>query len=159
MHFIQVVNGERSEYFLCLKCADALGIGPHMGDPEAGPPELIGELLEQHKKELESIPDITCPECGYKLRKFHNNGLLGCPACYDAFLPYLKTVLRRYHGTNRHVLPDKKFRGERGKIIEIEHRLADAVRKENFEKAAQLRDEITRVLGESQRNQPPEIDS
>lgn len=108
-----------------------------------------------------------CAGCGTTYAAFKESGLLGCPACYDAFVDRLGPLIERAHeGACHHVgkfprraLRDCRSLGDRdrvevllGSAREREERLesirkalAKAVRDEDYERAAMLRDELNRV--------------
>jgi len=103
------------------------------------------DLAQEQMEVSEEIQNITCSNCGLSLKNFAENGKLGCPVCYNSFEEYLKTILRRYHGSNTHKIRSRKhFEQYPGmkKIIILEKKLNEALKKEDFEAAAALRDEI-----------------
>ena len=81
------------------------------------------------------------------MRDFRASGRLGCARCYGAFEQSLKDLLRRVHGSATHV--GRSYAGadepalERdATLTDLRGRLADAIRDEQFEIAATLRDQI-----------------
>lgn len=110
----------------------------------------------------------ACPKCGLAYEVFKRTGLLGCPACYAAFESRLGPLLERAHeGACTHVgkvprralsecraagdpaaiaiLGTMEQRAERLSLLRT--KLAEAVRSEQYERAAALRDELTRLEG------------
>lgn len=86
------------------------------------------------------------PECGFKLADIKNDGRLGCPACYKAFGKALEPILQEVHqhlthkGKSAHkVLSRNELRD---RLKHLEKSLAQAIKEERFEDAAQFRDEI-----------------
>lgn len=112
-------------------------------------------------------PAVRCAGCGTTYAGFKETGLLGCPGCYEAFGERLGPLIERAHeGGCHHVgkfprraLQDCRSLGDTdrvkvllGDIREREERLesirkslAKAVRDEDYERAAMLRDELGRV--------------
>ncbi len=103
---------------------------------------------------------LRCPACGSTLRDFRDSGRLGCDRCYVSFDTHLRDLLRRLHGSSQHVgeryaLPGEGSSAEggeagggsdsRSRLLELKAQLRRAVEGENFELAAELRDQI-RVL-------------
>jgi len=43
------------------------------------------------------VPIGRCPRCSATMGQLRDSGLLGCPTCYEAFLPQLLPLLQRYH--------------------------------------------------------------
>src|SRR5690606_14596230 len=88
-----------------------------------------------------------CPFCGLKLDDFKKTGRLGCPQCYVTFEPHLSGLLRRLHGSTQHVgkvylPPDPSRAQQEERIAGLRRKLDRAVQSEDFERAAQIRDEI-----------------
>lgn len=96
-----------------------------------------------------SVPNEICPQCKMSLAEFSKTGKLGCPKCYDAFRPYLVQVLGSIHGNAEHTgkisqNADKKIKVKR-RIEKLSAELSAAVEKQDFERAASLRDEINKL--------------
>ena len=140
-----IIGGERFDLLLCPECVAEIGLDDPFSDASG---EISRELFNLVRRQLETqeeIPDLTCAECGLKLKNFTDNGLLGCPQCYVNFEEYLKILLRRYHGSNKHqksTLRNKSTHPHYEKILRLEQKLRLALKREDFESAALLRDEI-----------------
>jgi protein arginine kinase activator len=72
---------------------------------------------------------------------------LGCSQCYETFKEGLIPLLKKIHGSTQHAgsSPKKKTKKKRkfsGKIQELKEQLDEAIKKEDFEEAARLRDKI-----------------
>ena len=148
MKFTYIINGVKSETFICRQCADEKSMN--------NPFHVMQPLLEQmilamlQEKKQQEITRATyeqriCTGCGLSFQTFLDSGQLGCPKCYTAFREELKPLLRRIHGTIRHNTSKRKTRipASRKIVIErIQKELAAAVNEEEFEKAAILRDRI-----------------
>ncbi|HLD30036.1 MAG TPA: UvrB/UvrC motif-containing protein, partial [bacterium] len=90
--------------------------------------------------------DKQCSSCGRSWKKFEESGKLGCAACYETFRKELKTLIRRLHGAAQHkgkepVTSARELNGE-GKMRKLEQELKEAVEKEQYERAAVIRDQI-----------------
>jgi len=116
----------------------------------------------------------ACVGCGLTFASFKKSGLLGCPGCYQAFEERIGPMIERAHeGGCSHVgkvpkralheckgggdttrmdalLGDIRQREER--LESLRGRLAKSIHDEEYESAALLRDELTRltVLAASQ---------
>ncbi len=90
--------------------------------------------------------DVTCPCCGTTLHQFLKSGKLGCAGCYDAFREQLQPMLLRIHGRAQHAgrRPARSEAQEqtRSRREELSRLMAQAVAVEDFETAAQLRDQL-----------------
>ena len=79
-------------------------------------------------------------------REIRAAGKVGCPECYEAFADFLAPTLRRLHGgaVHRGRKPAKlteKSKAE-NEISRLEGELKDCLQREDYEKAAVLRDTI-----------------
>jgi protein arginine kinase activator len=99
-------------------------------------------------------PVTACPGCGATLSDFREAGRLGCAECYRAFEGSLRDLLRRLHGSSRHI--GKRFLrsgAEPAPALEDTRQLRDqlkrAVELEDFELAAELRDRLRTLEGEA----------
>ena len=82
-----------------------------------------------------------------RLEEFKQSGRLGCPHCYVTFESQLKTLLRRLHGSTQHVgkvylPPDPSEASRQERLAGLRRKLEKAVASEDFERAAQIRDQI-----------------
>ena len=105
----------------------------------------IWKLLQQASKTTQKT-DPECPSCGLSLRGFRQAGKLGCPHCYETFAQQLEPLLLRMHNASRHTgrVPGQSP-AERQRIDllrDLQRKLESAVREEDYEDAARLRDEI-----------------
>ena len=146
VHLTQIVNNEMTESHLCEKCAAAKGL--ESAEAPLGFP--LTDFLAQMGTEDEVAPpgaDATCSFCGLTFPDFRETGRLGCPHCYATFEIHLRGLLRRIHGGTQHVgkvyLPPDPSATEREKRLEgLRRKLERAVTSEDFERAAELRDQI-----------------
>ncbi|MDX1675880.1 MAG: UvrB/UvrC motif-containing protein, partial [Longimicrobiales bacterium] len=79
---------------------------------------------------------------------------LGCSHCYVTFDAHLRGLFRRLHGGTQHVgkiyLPPDPSEAERTEqLSRLRRKLTVAVEKEEFERAAELRDQIQALEGAS----------
>jgi protein arginine kinase activator len=113
----------------------------------------LGEfLLDLQKQTSPSPTDTACSFCNATLRDFRATGRLGCARCYAAFEPSLRDLLRRVHGSSKHLgrryeSPEIAMTEEQTELHELRERLRRAIEAEQFELAAELRDRI-KVMGE-----------
>ncbi len=146
VHYTEIVNDMKVVMNLCLECAETKGIEVSkagsfgVGDLVAG---LIDDTVET---EADRISKVRCPSCGYDYSDFKKIGRLGCPECYDAFEAQLVQVLRHVHGSTQHAGKKSAKIGERAAIRErmtsLRDALLEAIRAEDYERAASIRDEI-----------------
>ena len=147
VHLTEIINDQMRELHLCEGCAREKGseMEQHFGlqDMLAGLADMGEELGE------ETGDQLTCDVCGMTYRDFRKIGRLGCPACYDVFKKKLMTVLRRIHGSTRHVgkIPARTNQdvSDKLRIQELKRKLQRSVEMEEFEEAARIRDEIRKL--------------
>ena len=149
VHFTRVVNNETKTSHLCEECAAAKGL---QTKPPPSNNLLLAGLLAKMGGD-DSTPagalldNLTCPFCGLSTAHFKEAGRLGCPQCYPTFETYLRGLLRRIHGGTQHVgkvyLPPDPSVSEREMRLEgLKRKLTRAIEAEDFERAAELRDQI-----------------
>jgi len=159
IHLTQVSGEESTVLHLCEKCAAEKGMETpaQLGKNPLG--TFLAAMGQGWKGTLPSEPGleaVRCRGCGATLEDFRDTGRLGCPECYQTFQGPLSDLLRRLHGATRHVGERYHAPGEPaeapngvertpGLARELRERLRTAVENENFELAAQLRDQLRAV--------------
>ena len=101
-------------------------------------------------------PDARpCEVCGLKFVEFRNSGRLGCPHDYDHFREELLPLLESIHGDTAHAgktpkapaRPTPKPPRDAGELTSLRKKLTRAVKDEDYEAAARLRDRIRELEG------------
>lgn len=149
--FTQVIGDEKHTLNLCKLCAEKQGLSNPLVDISKVFGKIIIAILSEHLASQtgdniqgEAEDTIVCDRCGLSWKDFKRTGRLGCPQCYDTFMDPLKTLLRRLHGSNKHI--GKKIQKEtekKGESVELlKKRLKKAIEKEEYEIAAEIRDRI-----------------
>ena len=145
VNLTQIENNEMSSYHLCEDCAAQKGLEATT-EPSSSPlPDFLAQIGDEPREEEDS--DNECSFCGLTFAAFRETGRLGCPHCYETFEAHLRRLLRRVHGGTKHVgkiyLPPDPTVPEIEKQMEgLRRRLNRAVEAEDFERAAELRDQI-----------------
>ena len=82
-----------------------------------------------------------CPICRTSLEEILRNKSVGCPFCYECFKDSIDKMLIEIHGLNTHVdtIPHEK---PTEAVLKIKQLLAKAIEAENYELAAQYRDQL-----------------
>lgn len=149
VHLTHVVGGDVKKLHLCQDCAQKSGFDPDssMSIKDV----LLG--LGASSEEVDEGPEVkqvkSCPSCGLTLAEFKKTGRLGCQDCYSTFRREIVPLLQSMHHSTKHV--GKTPAGihdsikVEGRIEQLERNLNEAVAKEEFERAAQLRDEIAKL--------------
>jgi protein arginine kinase activator len=135
VHSVVIKNGQKSEQYLCSDCARSIGfkLEPF--------PALLGMLTG---RENDAVSPLKC-SCGTDMVKFFESGLLGCPECYRVHRNELIGIIKKAQGgriqhTGRS--PSKFEPKAPDKLISLKNQLAEAIKNEQYEHAAQLRDQI-----------------
>lgn len=146
----EIENNETRTLHLCATCAALKGVTV---DSVGGPP--IADLLAHIGTGTEaafSADADECEYCGTRAADFRKTGRLGCPQCYAQFAQQLRALLRRVHGASQHMgkvyvsgavdLDDSEAR-----LATLKRRLDRAIEIEDFEAAAEIRDQIHMLQG------------
>ena len=147
-HLKTVVNGVIHENHLCSFCAANSGYG------NLGGLSLTNMLASMFGESISNGKPISkrCECCGASFSDIAQSGRVGCSECYETFRNELLPSLNRLHGKAIHIgnTPNEKQKKESAaeKIKKLKLKLADAIKAEEFEDAAKLRDEIRALEGE-----------
>ncbi|MFD2760744.1 UvrB/UvrC motif-containing protein [Lentibacillus juripiscarius] len=151
LHFTQVVNGDKTEVYVCEVCAKEKG---YMTYPEEGYSlhHLLSGLFSpsfeiQQDTPRQETEELQCPKCEMTLSKFKQVGKFGCSQCYQTFEEYLDPIFRRVHsGNTAHhgKIPARKGGDMRIKkqVDAYREELQRLIKNEAFEEAATVRDKI-----------------
>jgi protein arginine kinase activator len=130
---------------LCERCAAERGVETTIAAPKA---EITNFLQTVQQQALAAQGDAArCTFCSSSFRDFRSTGRLGCAHCYDAFELSLRELLRRVHGNSKHVgrryeSPSGDGSDSEGTANELRAQLTRAIQNEQFELAANLRDQL-----------------
>jgi len=95
--------------------------------------------------------------CGITFYQFRNHGRLGCPHDYVAFDEELEPLISNIHGATEHTGKRPRHRAASGakqtELIKLRREMKEAVEREDYEQASQLRDEIRRLEEEVPREE------
>jgi protein arginine kinase activator len=94
--------------------------------------------------DYKKVEEEKCPKCGYTFSDYAKTGLLGCDECYTTFANKLEPVLHKLHGKSCHIKQKNNTSKEKpkNKLEKLQEQLKECIEKEEYEKAAQIRDEI-----------------
>jgi protein arginine kinase activator len=166
IHIQEIVDNQKKSMHICAECAEKKSDSPmlfdgsfnlaevlyniseHIGLPGFGlgnPDDKVDEIELQEKKK------ITCMKCGWTLSQLRKTGRLGCPQCYNSFRDVLNDAFETMHRGKLHV--GKKLGGKIDEsstimleIMNMKKELEELVQREEYEKAAVLRDKINALL-------------
>lgn len=154
-HITDLTGDDLLALHLCPDCAK------HYLQPEteeAETPEISGVLskqlkLEQTAEDLKELDSKECPICGISFYEFRQGGRLGCPHDYVFFGTELEPLLESVHGASEHVGKQPQ-RGaydaeSQTELIRLRGEMKEAVSKEDYEKAKEIRDRIRGIENQS----------
>ena len=153
---ITVMTGnETTTRHLCQECVEKMETSFAKGDMSSFLTSLLSILSTQPREEV-----TKCDVCGLTSEEFQKTGKLGCAHCYEVFGDQLKPLLLRVHGRSQHAgrVPQThvQLRAFEQSIQELKTRMDLAVLAENFEEAANLRDEIRALTDQQKAEVRPE---
>lgn len=131
VYVVDLKNGNPVPFYICNKCAAKMNIVPQHFQIL----DIFKEFMQPHAP----IEDIKCGDCGMTFSEFNKHLRFGCAHDYDLF--NAESVLKQIHGTTKHVgkTPKPDYKQIR---TELQSKLDDAVKIEDYEAAAKLRDQI-----------------
>jgi protein arginine kinase activator len=147
VHLTQITGDKMQKVDLCEDCAKQKGVNDQTGFSLAD--LLLGLGASQELEQSVGGTDAKCPQCGFTHADFKKTGRLGCAECYKTFSEGLGGLLKSMHKGTRHVgkvpenLRTKRDLTEQMNLLQ--KKLAKAIETENFEQAAQLRDEMKQL--------------
>src|SRR3954467_14199794 len=143
VHLTETIDGRRRELHLCASCAREAGLELPESPPELALDTVLQGLIVSNVGELVGeLAELTCPDCGLKFMEFRARGRLGCPNDYSVFARGLLPLVQRIHGATRHVGKVARHRPAAVQRLRLRTQLRAAIASENYERAAQLRDQL-----------------
>lgn len=156
VHVVKIVNGTKQQVMLCEQCANIVAdipLTPTLDELDSfGFQKLINGLVGymNNAKENKKDDELVCKSCGTTYKEFKEKGVLGCGQCYEIFSTTITPVIKRVQVDLEHIgkVPKKygKFIMEKRKVVKLKEELQKAILVEEYERAAELRDEIKRLL-------------
>ena len=149
-HIHSVVNGVVKDKYLCAECASkyhSVGFGEND----------IFKMLSSFMSDgvNKEITDKKCDCCNATLSEISKTGRVGCGNCYKVFSKELSPTLIRLHGRTTHIGKQaicnnvgdienlsKTAKMKQTVIEKMKSELEEAIKNEEYEKAAILRDKI-----------------
>ena len=147
VHYTEILNNKAVELHLCEGCARKKEIIDQSGNFSMADlvKGLAGFVVTKGKEE-----NLKCDSCGLLFSDFRETGRFGCSRCYRAFQTELEPLIKRIHGSVKHVgnvVPPKHVKEVQtlSKIEKLKMEMEKAVQQEAFEKAAEIRDQIRKL--------------
>lgn len=105
--FLQIINGEKTELFLCENCAEEIGIDNIDFNIPMDFSSFISEFFDNFG-EQELLSALTeskhekCNNCGLSYDEFVKTGKLGCIDCYDVFRDRIDLITKNIQGSSEY---------------------------------------------------------
>lgn len=145
VHLTEIVDEQMTELHLCEDCAREKSV---QMEQQFGLADLLAGLADFGKqvKDADQVK-LQCTNCGLSYDDFRKVGRLGCSQCYSSFHGNLAVLLKKIHGSNKHLgkMPLTMSEATEKKVgtsEDLKEQLLRAIESEDFEKAAELRDKI-----------------
>jgi protein arginine kinase activator len=109
------------------------------------------DQVEEHLDTAEpqqTMPRFLCTHCGRSFEQLDENSMAGCASCYEA----MQSEMDKYLKDSKQVIPQSEMPGqpeeestvaeEKDSLLDLKYKMIEAVVNEEYEEAAQLRDQI-----------------
>jgi protein arginine kinase activator len=150
VRYTEVKDGVSVERRACRECAELNGLARDLNQALTSLSEALAGMIHDIVAEADQENVTNCPHCGTVLTDLKKLGRLGCPQCYQVFRANLNPLLKRIHGPSQH-LGKRRSGGvpaagtERDLLEGLRREMREAVSREDYERAALLRDEIRQL--------------
>jgi len=149
----KTVNGKKVEYNLCETCAGKVS-GPSNNTSVfsqnlfSGLSDMIAGFSDSEKTgEIEGA--LVCSKCSMTFGDFQLSGRFGCDKCYDVFAVNLTPLMKRLQGSVQHAGKSPPGTEKDTEINKLKKELESAVKKEEYERAAIIRDKLKELEGDN----------
>lgn len=146
----QNINGKVTKLALCPECAkeyNSSKFNPFVGL------NLLGGLFGVPAVKRDMSEKKRCTLCASTFDEIAKSGRVGCAECYKVFADELESSIKRIHGNVKHVgrnphgdssaIEDTEAQeAEMDEVAALRNELNEAIAREDYEKAAELRDKI-----------------
>ena len=141
----QIVEGKMQKVNLCEACSKEKGVTDPKGFALA---DLLLGLGAAEEMERGGMVE-KCAVCGLSQADFKKTGRLGCGECYQTFASGLETLLKGMHKGTVHLgkIPKRAIESieREARLKGLRNDLRQAVIAEDYESAAQLRDQLKQL--------------
>lgn len=156
IYYTEIIDGNKKEQHLCEECAKkftSFQIESPVLSKQFSLGTLLSSLLSAYeKKEEEKVEEksLSCNHCGMTYQEFLQQGVFGCPNCYESFREPLGPCIKNIQGAIKHTgkvpigfqTATEQIIHSMSEVDRLSIRLQQAIEKEEFEEAAKLRDAI-----------------
>lgn len=105
--------------------------------------------LGQTQQELAELDQKECPVCGISFFEFRSSGRLGCPYDYTHFekdlIPLLTNIHDAVEHTGKRPRRSAASADSQAQMIQLRREMEEAVEREDYERASEIRDELRQI--------------
>ncbi|MCU0722269.1 MAG: UvrB/UvrC motif-containing protein [Planctomycetes bacterium] len=146
VHLTEIEKGKQKEVHLCEACAQKQGVvskAPSLQD-------ILQGMIQKQMKEIGEEGSQQCPFCGIRFGEFRTKGRLGCARDYEVFRAGLAPLIEKVQGgatQHRGRVPSRAGAevAREMRLRALRATLEEHVRKEDYEAAAKVRDELRKL--------------
>ncbi len=155
IHIQEIINGQKKVLHICADCAskksteNPLLQGFNVAEMLYNLSGQFGAGDVQPSQQEPSEIELICPGCGWHSEDLKRTGKLGCQQCYTTFKEVLEKALKTMHHGTLHVGKSPASMGgddtdskKVAELMSLQKELEDLVQREEYEKAAIVRDKI-----------------
>ena len=137
--YTKIVNGKKTEQHLCGFCANTI-------DNTFTFDDVFKNVfnINTHHDYIRKANGKKCAKCGLTIDELKRYGRLGCDECVNTFREIVEPALKNIHSLTEHKGKKSVEEAEtelvKDKMTELKAKLKEAIRNEEYEKAAEIRD-------------------
>lgn len=145
----QIINSKKHVIYLCENCVKEEG-KLNIGSPLSINDFFSGIMGMPYMASVKApSPESTCNTCKMSYNEFEKTGKVGCADCYKTHGEKFIPLFKRLHGSIQHngKIPgriDNEVKVSR-EIRKLKENLDVCIKNEEYEKAAQIRDQIKEI--------------
>ena len=142
VHMVYSMNGVQKEYNLCEECRAKM-------TGTVNPFSIANLFSGFMQPEYHRQPVQACEQCGWTEENLRETGRVGCAHCYEVFRELLNPVLKSAQKSLKHIGKDggadPALIEKRRREAQLREQIEQAVKREDYEQAAVLRDELKKL--------------
>jgi protein arginine kinase activator len=146
IRYREVVDGKVMEKMICPGCYDAMQEGGSVGFEISGTAPPPKGRLQGRRRNYVRAAHQSCSACGTEWKQVLDERETGCPVCFESFEGLIAPLISDGESRARHrgKAPHRDDAREqlRSELHTKRALLRSALSTENYEEAAQLRDDI-----------------
>ena len=147
IHIQQIIGKERVDLHICENCALERGIADEEDRIDLSISNLLNGLID--RSDMAEARDKACSRCSSSWEEIIKRERVGCEECYSAYDKEIRAYLHKMIGKTQHrgKYPQRllTYKTILVDVVKLKEGLREAVKREDYEKAALLRDRINKL--------------